>query len=359
MKDHHWSNIKFQSAEILPFQSIGIIYCTSQMMVKGREFEKIADCEVIEVANAVRDVLQGRGYSVQLIDLNAVQISELSHFDWIINLAETIYGFPFADYEIAEQMERLSINFTGSGSQALKSCLDKGVTKDRLVQYGINTPVYDIFYPGEPVCGTKCSYPVMVKPVHEDGSIGISNDSIAWNDNELLIQVQKTHQVYHQAALVEEFIDGRDITVSILGNGDEAVALPLSEIVYPSQFGSRFLTFEAKWLPGTLEYQTSNAVCPCVLDPTVEMKIKQTALAAYRIMGCRDYARVDFRLKGDVPFVLEVNPNPCINPDDSGFVRCGKAAGFRFADLIHQILELSVRSRSRMGAYLPGTSMVD
>jgi D-alanine-D-alanine ligase len=346
MKDHHWVRNDFQPDESLPFQSIGIVYCTSQLTVKGREIEKVADCEVVEVARAVQAVLQEKGYFATPIDLNLDQISRLCQYDWIINLAETIYGFPLTDYEIAEQMERLNIHFTGSGSQALRLCLDKAVTKAKLIQYGVNTPVYDVFYPGDQI-QTKCRYPAIVKPVHEDGSIGITNNSIARNDIELALRVEEIHRVYHQAALVEEFINGRDITASILGNGDDTVVLPLSEIAYPSQFGSKFLTFEAKWLSGSLDYQTSVAICPPVLDPTVELRIKQIALEAYHIMGCRDYARVDFRLRDDNPYVLEVNPNPCINPNDSGFVRCGKVAGFQYADLIHQILKQSMKARTK------------
>ena len=86
------------------------------------------------------------------------------------------------------------------------------------------------------------------------------------------------------------------------------MVLPLSEITYPIKGGSNFLTFDAKWLPESRDYQTSAAKCPCDVDPRVEKAIKQTALLAYRIMDCRDYARVDFRLKDEIPYVLEVNP---------------------------------------------------
>lgn len=322
---------------------IGVVYCTSNETARGREFEKMADCEVVEVAHAVQAVLRGKGYAVQLIDLDPRQISLLKEFDWIINLTETIYGFPMTDYEIAEHMESSQINFTGSGSQALQSCLDKAVTKAELLKYGIMTPAYDVAYPRDPV-GKKYLFPVIVKPVHEDGSIGISSDSIARGARELALCIDKIHSMYHQPALIEEFIEGRDITASILGNGDEAVVLPLSEIAYPNQGGTKFLTFEAKWMSETPDFKTSIAICPSELDPGAEAAIKQTALRAYRVMGCRDYARVDFRLRGNIPYVLEVNPNPCINPDDSGFVRCGKAAGISYADLIEKILICSVQN---------------
>jgi len=343
MNDKEMYEKGYLPATLLPVKYIGVIYCTSNLTAKGREFEKLADCEVIDVAHAMQAALQEKGYFVQLVDLDPTRIYDFSEFDWIINLVETIYGYPFTDYEIAEQMERLNINFTGSGSYALKSCLDKAVTKSELMKYGVITPAYDVIYPGD-LCVTKCKYPVIVKPIHEDGSIGISKESIAKDVIELAVCIEKIHQLYNQAALVEEFIEGRDITASILGNGEEAMVLPLSEIIYLNQGETEFQTFEAKWLSESAEFQKCMALCPCAVEPQVETAIKQTALQAYGIMGCRDYARVDFRLKGDIPYVLEVNPNPCINPDDSGFVRCGKAAGFQYVDLVHQILESSVKN---------------
>ena len=336
------------AGEYLP-QHIGIVYCTSSQVAAGREFEQIADYEVIEVAHAVQAALESKGCRVELVDLDPNQISALRAFDWVVNLTETIYGFPLADYEMAERMEGLKINFTGSGSQALRSCLDKGITKIELARYGVLTPAYNVISAGDAIW-TTCSYPVIVKPVHEDGSIGITSESIARDETELVSRVEKIHRMYQQAALVEEFIEGRDITASILGNGEEAVVLPLSEIVYPDPDGAKFLTFDAKWLTDTPEFKTALARCPCLVDDPVRTAIQQTALRAYRIMGCRDYARVDFRLKGDVPYVLEVNPNPCINPDDSGFVRCGHAAGFDYTHLIQQILLSSIKFSSQAPA---------
>jgi D-alanine-D-alanine ligase len=356
MKNDKLPDIHFSPVAKLPLNNIGVIYCTSSLTAEGRGDEKKADCEVIEVAHAIQAALQPKGYLVQLVDLDPKRIADLKAFDWIINLAETIYGYPFADYEVAEMMERLNINFTGAGSHSLRSCLDKAVTKAELLKNGVLTPVYDVFYPGQPV-RTKCSYPVIVKPVHEDGSIGITNKSKARNMAQLVALVEKIHYEYHQAALVEEFIVGRDITASILGNGEEAMALPLSEITYPDRCGGGFLTFAAKWQADTVEFQTAEAKCPCKVASRVEAAIKHTALLAYHIMGCRDYARVDFRLKGEVPYVLEVNPNPCINPDDSGFVRCGKAAGYDYADLIHQILVDSVKNYCNIQALVSNDCM--
>jgi len=327
----------------LPIEKVGIIYCTSTQTAIGREHEKLADCEVIEVANAVRAALIEKGYQAELVDLDPGRIGDLVRFDWIFNLTESIYGFPLADFEIARKLEAFKIQFTGSGSKTLKVCLDKAATKCGLLLNGISTPAFEVFQPGKPILNFL-RYPLFVKPVREDGSIGINDSSIVRNDAELRHQVENVHRLYHQAALVEQYIQGRDITASVIGNGERAVVLPLSEITYPEQAGPKFLTFNGKWVADSLDFKVSKAQCPCNVSPQVERIIKDLALRAYHTMGCHDYARVDFRLRGESPFVLEVNPNPCINPDDSGFVRCGNAAGYSYADLVFKILENSVHN---------------
>lgn len=329
-------------------QTIAVIFCTSHVSSVGREFEKIADCEVIEVAQAVKTALLETGYQVDLVDLDPVRIADLRKYDWVYNLAETIDGYPLVDYEVAEQMEKMGIHFTGSGSQTLKYCLNKAETKAELRQYGVNTPDYQVLSLGD-APKIACRFPVIVKPVHEDGSIGILSDSVAWNTYEILPLIERIHRLYHQPALVEEFIEGRDITVSILGCHEELVVLPPSEMTYPDANGEKFITFEAKWVTESIEFQNSVAICPCNLDPRVEIYMKEVALQVFRIMDCRDYARVDFRLQGVVPYVLEVNPNPCINPVDSAFIRSGKVNGFTYTEIVNRILESSFRNRSTIG----------
>ena len=323
---------------------VAIIYCATLATAPGREIEKWADCEVSKVAQAVKAVLDSYGCEAEVVNLDPTRIGELVKFDWVFNLAESIYGYPLADYEIAEQMERYGIGFTGSGSKSLKTCLDKALTKCELLRNGIGTPAYELFQPGSSIYN-HLEYPLIVKPLHEDGSIGITNDSIVRNDAELVRTVERVHRLYQQAALVEEFIEGRDISASIIGNGDDAVVLPLSEITYPEQAGPKFQTFKSKWIGDTDDYQNSAAICPSILKPEVEILIKDIALKAYQIMGCRDYARVDFRLRDETPFVLEVNPNPYIDPDDSGFVRSSKAGGFPYNSMVWKILKDSLRDR--------------
>jgi D-alanine-D-alanine ligase len=198
-----------------------------------------------------------------------------------------------------------------------------------------------VINPGGKV-NSSLPYPVIVKPVHEDGCVGISVDSQVRTPEHLKLQIRKIHDIYQQAALVEEFIDGRDITASIIGNIDEARLLPLSEITYSDRDGPGHLTFDANWVAGSNEYQDSRSRVIEQLDTSLEDRIRKLALSAYQVMGCRGYARVDFRLRGNVPYVLEVNPNPCINPDGAGFVKAARAAGYSYPDLVKSILEMSI-----------------
>jgi D-alanine-D-alanine ligase len=331
-------------ADRLPLHSVGIIYSTSEVSAAGREIERYADCEVIEVAHAVQSALNQHGLQVELVDLDPDRIADLCKYDFVFNLAETIYGFPLADYEVAEKLEALNIQFTGSGSGSLKACLNKAFTKSELQKHAILTPAFELYFPGERV-RTRLNFPVIVKPVHEDGSFGITSDSVCWNDLDLERQVANTHRLYLQAALVEEFIEGRDVSAAILGNGASAICLPLSEIIYHEENIDKFLTFDAKWSGESLSFRSSIGHCPCQLEPDVQAEIQRVALQAFRIMNCRDYARSDFRIRGKEVFILEVNSNPCLNPADTSYVRCGKAQGYDYNDLIYQILRCSFKNR--------------
>jgi D-alanine-D-alanine ligase len=322
--------------------NIGIVYSQADQISEGRELEKLADGEILQVGAAVKGALEWKGHQAELVRVDPDRLELLKKYDWIFNLAESVCGFPYPEFEIARRMEELGLNFTGSGSVTLKNCSDKARTKEIVSQYGIVTPAYGLIQPGDENC-LDLKFPLFVKPVHEDGSIGIFHDSLVYTCQELKQTVARVHAVYNQAALVEEYIEGRDITVSILGNGSEAAALPCSEIIYLNDFrGPKIQTYEAKWVEGSSEFAASKSVCPAALDDDLAAAFQKVARQACRIMGCRDYARVDFRLRGRVPFLLEVNPNPCINPVDSGYVRAGKAQGLGYEELINDILERSI-----------------
>ena len=327
---------------------IGVIYSSTNAVPPGREIEKLADSEIRDTAVAAKSALEKKGHQVDLVPFEANQVEGLGKYEWIFNLAETTLGFPLAEYEVALKMEELGIPFTGSGSETLLTCVHKSSAKTKIQKYGIRTPRFQKVNPGEKI-KTRLEFPLIVKPDHEDGSIGIKNDSVVQSMPELTRKISEIHQVYEQAALVEEFIDGRDITVSLIGNGNDLTVLPLSEIIFSEDYvGPKILTFEEKWVAESQAYQKSVSQCPCSLEESSQAEIKTIATKLFNIFGCRDYAVVDFRLKGDIPYVIEINPNPCINPINSGFITAGAVYGFNYDEIIIEILNHSMLSRNKV-----------
>ena len=151
--------------------------------------------------------------------------------------------------------------------------------------------------------------------------------------------------MYRQGALVEEFIEGREINAAIIGNSPYQV-LPLSEIQFKTGLSRAIVSYDGKWLENSEEYAQTEPVCPATLKARDEILVKDVALRAYKILECRDYARVDIRLREGVPYILEVNANPDISPS-AGLSRAAKVGGFDYPKLIERIL-LMARKRKEI-----------
>jgi D-alanine-D-alanine ligase len=154
-------------------------------------------------------------------------------------------------------------------------------------------------------------------------------------------QIQKIHAKLHQPALVEEYIDGREINVALWGNGSNLTCLPISEIVfnYETSF-PRIIDYNCKWVEDSYTYTHAKGVCPANLSEELKKRIHTIAKKVYQLTECRDYARVDFRLKNDKLYVLEINPNPCISRD-SGFFRGASALGLSYDEMIIKMFNLA------------------
>jgi D-alanine-D-alanine ligase len=327
---------------------IGVLYNLVDSVAKGKDIEKIADNEVLDIALAIEKVLEKRGHQVTLIRVNTADFSALPRqFDCIFNLAEGLDGDVLAEPMIARRLKESGVAFTGCGEESLALCLDKVKAKETLLKAGINTPRHQLFTKESDKLEEALRFPLIVKPVHEDASVGITKDSVVFDEKGLATMVAQVLGSYKQPALVEEFIDGREINAALLGNPDgedpSPQVLPLSEIVFDLPEGMpRIVSFDAKWVEDSPEYKGTIGKCPAIIPEKMAEKIISDARKAFRIMKCSGYARVDFRVRGDEVFVLEVNPNPCINPDGSGFVRSADAAGYSFDNLILKIIELAV-----------------
>jgi D-alanine-D-alanine ligase len=186
---------------------------------------------------------------------------------------------------------------------------------------------------------------MIVKPLHEDGSLGISKESVVFNDEGLSRQIRYVIEKYHQPALVEEYIDGREMNVGLMETNGKVGTLPISEIDY-SEFPEgipKICGYEAKWVPESIEYQKSKPLCPASLEWEMKKRMEHIALKVFKLFGCRDYARVDFRIGQDGKvFVLEVNPNPDISPQ-SGMTRAIKAQGMTYEEFIRGMLERALQ----------------
>ena len=279
--------------------------------------EAAAVADVLDAVKAVDAALTGQGYSVTKLSLVPpldevrAALSRLD-VDVIFNLFEGFAGQPETEAMVAGMMMVLGKTFTGSEAPTLALALDKAKTKELLIAAGLPTPRYQVLRP-ESVDSFMLSYPCIVKPVAEDASHGLTQDSVVHNPASLAQQVEKICTNYGGRALVEEFLDGRQISVTILGNRKPYV-LFISEIVFslPPEL-PRIFTFGAKWLADDIYYDRTTPICPAVVDEELRVQLSDMSIATYKLLGCRGYARVDLRLDArGYPNILEVNPNPDI-----------------------------------------------
>lgn len=256
--------------------------------------------------------------------------------DAVFNFVESVDGVAQLEYCIASLYQLLGIEFTGNGPITLGSCLDKTLTKNILKATGINTPEFvtvspqDKFSPGD----FKMNFPVILKLANEDASIGVSELSVVYNVEDMMKHLKFLFETYTQPVLIEEYIEGREFNVAILG--DEM--LPISEIEFNLPPGlPKIVTYEGKWMEGTVYYSATVPKCPAEIDSKLKKAVEASAMQAYKAMKCRDYARVDIRISKDkLPYVIEINPNPDISLD-SGFVRAAAAAGISYSQLLFKI----------------------
>jgi len=322
----------------------------------GEVRDRIAAAGSLDEANAVLRALGELGHQAGLIPLG----SELSDFirrlqgfvpEVIFNLCEGFWGNARQEMHVAGLFELLGIPTTGSGALCLGLSQDKLRTKALLLQAGLPTPAYCLARPKEKFPHfEKLSFPLIVKPAYEDASQGIDAASVVETRKALMQRVEYLHATYRQPALIEEFIDGRELNVAILGNRKPSV-LPVAEITFAASLPRKIVCFDSKWSPQSAAYRGTIPVCPAQLTPRLHLQINDLALRAFKLLGCRDYARVDLRLRGSSPYILEVNANPDISPD-AGLARAARAARLSYPELIKRILESATKRKESSDARL-------
>jgi D-alanine-D-alanine ligase len=329
---------------------VAIIYNQPELDRYSAMGEQKAVLGVLVEVKAVHAGLAKLGHTVEQVPiappLEAVQrtISQLAA-DAVFNLFEGFAGRPETEAAVAAMLSSVGIPYTGCSASALSLTLDKSRTKQILRVHGLPTPAFQVLDP-ETIGRFDLQFPCIVKPAAEDASHGLSERSVVTDAASLEAQVRHISGLYNGQALVEEYIDGREFNVSVIGN-DQPVVLPVSEIVYTLPEGMpRILTFEAKWEPGSLYFKSSAPVCPAAIDDIVRQRIEAPALSAYKLLGCTGYARVDFRMGSDsIPQIIEVNANPDLSPG-YGIALQSRLAGMSYARLIERIMQLAMERRA-------------
>ena len=266
----------------------------------------------------------------------------------VFNLCECPDLSPEKELHACALLELLRLPYTGNGPLALGICNSKALSKQLMIANGIPTPRFRLCA-GDPAGEPGLSYPLVVKPANEDGSAGITEDSVVADLDGLRRQVHWLRETFRQDSLVEEFVDGREFNVGVLGNGSTADphrSLPAAELVYRNPRW-RLCTYDSKWNATHPSYTEIAPVCPADIPPELVARLSGITLACARIFGLTGYARVDFRMNAEGElFVLEVNPNPDISVD-AGMPRAARAAGLHYPDLILEILRLGMALGAR------------
>lgn len=308
------------------------------------------DAGVLEAVEAVEVALAGAGHRSERLPVGGQPLSlaeSLSHVaaDVVVNLCEGLGGVGGGESQVTGLLELTGIPFTGSSSECLSLVLHKARTKWLLRGAGLPTAPFQYLPVNQSLAAGMFAAmfetgPVIVKPAHEDASLGIHSDSVVRDADALMAQIDRVHNRYGDA-IVEQFLAGREFNVGIVAL-PEPILLPLAEIEFQPG-ASGLVSYDAKWTPGTVDYGGTPVRCPAEVSETLAAEIRRVSLAAFLLTGARDYARVDLRLdaEGRV-YILEINANPDISPS-AGLARAILASGMSYNEFIIRLVETAAR----------------
>ena len=306
-----------------------------------------SEFDSMETIEAITSAIRSQGYEVSLAEANNQIIDRLLEQvpDIVFNIAEGSSG-PNRESQIPAILDYLGIPYTGSDVLALALALNKGIAKRLFMHYEIPTPRFQVFKDKDAKLEEGLKFPLIVKPNCEGSAKGITRDSVVHNEARLYQEVEKVMAVYKQETLVEEFIDGKELTVGVLGNG-KFLDLPILEIDFSNcrKSGEYFYSWRMKEYQGNEELGLNpQFYCPARLDRETARRVKETAYKVHNVLGCRDISRVDIRLsRENVPYVLEINPLPGLDPKESNFPVITRSSGMDYNKLIGKILELAIK----------------
>jgi len=312
-----------------------------------------AECDEMDTVTAVRDALLERHGEVLMVEADEDAFEKLrkQRPQMVFNMAEGVWG-ESREAQLPAIMEMLRIPYTGSAPLTLGLCLNKARAKEVLSHYDVPTARFMVVTDPAIDMERRLKLPMIVKPLFEGSSKGIRNDSLIFKSKDLKDKVSSVIKEYGQPALVEEYLEGREFTVALLGNGDSLRTLPIVEINYSSlpEGVNPIYSYEAKWVFDTPENPLDIFRCPAEVDPGLKKAIDRVAIDAFNALDVKDWCRIDIRLDGNgEPHVIELNPLPGILVDpkcNSCFPKAARAAGMSFTGLVNAVIDAA---RERYG----------
>jgi len=329
---------------------------------EGMPEDQWDDLDSEKTVNALLEAIRHAGHACEFLEGDRTLLTTIPKFkpDICFNICEGHFG-DSREAQIPAVLEMLRIPYTGSRLFTLALALDKPMTKRILWWHELPTPAFQEFDRADEPLNDDLRFPLFVKPSREGTSMGVSAKSIVHSEEELREQVSFIIQKYKQPALVETYIDGREVTVGMVGNlvGPVARRLPFNRHAPRVQAGLYFMPpMEVDLKP----YETTDAVysnrlkvalaeeldylCPAPIDDDLVDELNWLAAAVFRVMGAYDVARVDFRLDAHdnwKPFILEINPLPGLSPDISDLVIEARADEINHVELVNMILESALK----------------
>lgn len=262
--------------------------------------------------------------------------------DLVFNLVEGFGDDNTKEPHVAAYYDLLGLRYTGSGPRGLSLAMDKALTKKILAFHRVRTPKFATVFRGRLDWAHDIDFPVIVKPVREDGSIGIGFSALAGSIKELMERIDELHADFNHPVLIEQYIDGREIYVGVIGNARAEAFPPVElDLSHLPKGKPRIASVEVKWEEGTRAYRSAKLRIPDDLPREVLDGIRHAALTSFQALQLRDYARFDFRITPDHKvYLIEANPNPYLY-SGAEFIRGARASGRTHPETILEILDLA------------------
>ncbi|MFA6306087.1 MAG: ATP-grasp domain-containing protein [Candidatus Gracilibacteria bacterium] len=297
----------------------------------------------------IKNILEEKGYNVSLFDVSESTLPidkiQRANLDFVMNLCEAIYNSPLLKSHSAALFDMLQLPYTGSNPATLALTLDKIKVKKILEYHDIPTPNWDYVESMDDEISDELEYPLIVKPANADNFFGINNHSVVTNEKELKKQLRIIIEEYKRPALIEEYIEGTEFDVSLIGNEEEVEVLPLIRSTFEKMTKGRWHIYSSDlWdKKNKSVLDTIKVEKPARISKKLETLISEMALDVYNIFDCHDYGQIEFRVdKEGNPYVIELNPNPPIDKDDFIAISA-KLAKYNYDELLEKIIWMAVQ----------------